>query len=386
MNKLWNLQKNTLFPSVNYTELKKNSDSYKLFVDYLKLWFQKESVVIDSYLKLLVSENSDMSILEFKWYTISVNSFRGRFWLWLRFSVSYNSISVELCTVQFIRCFVNDNCATKYVCEFKWQYFRLETMWYFEQWFYKVFCDYLFNKEDGAILRIDRTCDFFLKEHTDSKNLYLVSPFQLLWKNGIRANTNTRIFGKWKELKALLNAWNGLEKKDSPNWYYGSRNGKRVMLRVYDKLKDLRKETGKWKELLYIDYLKNEKIIRVEFECMQRFCMKNNWISYLLSELNELLEKCDSVFHFNEKERYGATCYEYKAIENVIDLSSKSQSFQLKYFDNFWQHWYTIFENNVNPYVILNEQILDRTEKQFIPYTKNRIKDFLREATDSIDL
>lgn len=124
------------------------------------------------------------------------------------------------------------------------------------------------------------------------------------------------------------------------------------MLRVYDKLKDLRKETWKWKELLYIDYLKNTKVIRVEFECMQRFC---HW--FTLKTLNDLLEKCDTIFHFNDKKRYWATCYEYKHSENIIDLSVKNEEFKVKYFENFWQHWYTIFENDINPYLLLNEQI-----------------------------
>lgn len=386
MNKKWNLQKNTLFRQLDYSELKKNSDSYKLLIDYLKLWYQRESIIIESYLKLLVSENSDNSLLEFKWYTISINSFKGRFGLWLRFTVSYNSIPVELCTVQTIRCSVNDKCLTKYICEFKWQYFRLETMWYFDKWFYNVFCNYLFCGEIWHILRLDRTCDFFLKEKTKHKNLYLVSPFQLLWQDWIRANTWTKIFWKWKELKALISPWNSIEKIDSPNWYYGSRLWKRVMLRVYDKLKDLRKDTGKWKELLYIDYLKCAKVIRVEYECMQKFCMKKNGENYMITELNDLLEKCDSVFWFNDNERYGATCYNYVAKDNVIDFDKKTKSFQLRYFENFWQHWFTIFENNINPYVILNDEILKRQESQFISYAKNKIKDFLREANDSLDL
>lgn len=381
MNKTWTLQKNTLFPSIDYSELKKNSDSYKLFIDYLKLWYLKESLIIESYLNLLVSENSDISLLEYKWYVINIRSFVWKLGRWLTFYVSYNSIPVELCTVQKIERGFWLKTDTNYTLEYKWQYFRLEESGYFDKWFYKTFSDYLFNWENPDIIRIDRTCDFFLKENTKDKKLYLVNPLLLLWKDWIRANTDTKAMWKWKELLNLANPKQNKEKIDCINWYYWNRKWKRVMLRVYDKLKDLRKETWKWKELLYIDYLKNTKVIRVEFECMQRFC---HW--FTLKTLNDLLEKCDTIFHFNDKKRYGATCYEYKHSENIIDLSAKNEDFKVKYFENFWQHWYTIFENDINPYLLLNEQIKKRTESQLLPYTKNKIKDFLREASDSIDI
>lgn len=380
MNKKWNLQKNTLFPSVDYSELKKNSDSYKLFIDYLKLWYRKESVLIEKYLKLLVSENSDTSLLEYMWYVISIRSFYWKLGRWLIFSVSYNSISVELCEVQKVERFFWSQSYTKYTVDMKGQYFRLEEMWYFDKWFYKSFCDYLFNNENPNILRIDRTCDFFLKESTKEKKLYLIWPLFLLWKDWIRANTDTKTIGKWKEFLELFNPNQITEKKDAVNWYYGNRKWKRVMLRVYNKLKDLKKDTWKWKELLYIDYLKNEKVIRVEFECMYKFCY---W--YTLENLSELIEKCDSVFHFSEVPRKGATCYEYKASENVIDLSHKEDDFIIKYFENFWQHWYTIFENNIDCYSLLNKQILKRTESGLIPYTKKRIKEFLNNALKSLN-
>ena len=380
MNKKWNSQKNTLFPSVDYSELKKNSDSYKLFIDYLKLWYKKESLFIEKYLKLLVSENSDTSILEFDWYTITFRSFYWKTWRWLLFTVSYNSIPVELCEVQKVERFFWKNSYTKYTIEFKWQYFRLEEMWYFDKWFYKKFSDYLFNSENPNILRVDRTCDFFLKNITKEKKLYLVGPLLLLWKDWIRANTDTKTMWKWKELLELFNPNQSKTRQDTVNRYYWNRKWKRVMLRVYDKLKDLKKETWKWKELLFIDYLKNDKIIRVEFECMYRFCY---W--YTLETLSELLEKCDSVFHFNDVPRKWSTCYEYKASENIIDLNHKDKEFKIKYFENFWQHWYTIFENNINCYWVLTEHIIKRTESGLIPYSKKRIKQFLNETLNSIN-
>lgn len=380
MNKKWNLQKNTLFPTVNYYELTMNSDCYKLFVDYLKVSYNDKSIILDHYKNLLVSENSDNSLLELNWIVISVNSFYWKFGFGLRFTVSYNSIPVELCTVQFMEKWFNDK--VLYTIEFKWQYFRLEDIWYFEKWFFKKVCKYFFGSSVWNITRIDRTIDFIQKKDSSSKNLYIVSPIQFLGRSWIRDNWNCNLIQKWKAVKAYSKQGREkLEKIDFWNWYYGSRKWKRVYFRMYDKKKDLSQSTWKWKELLYLDYMWYKKVVRCEFECLYRFCF-----GYTLDTLDKLIEKCDSVFHLSDNEWKGATCYEYKHSENVIDLNRKSEYFKLRYFDNFWQHWFTIFENDINPYLILNEQIKNRTESQFLPYTKIKIKDFLREASDSIDI
>lgn len=382
MNKKWNLQKNTLFPSINYTEFRNNSDCENRFIDYLKVAFSRASLVVEKYINLLVSDNSDNSLLEFQWYNLSINTFRGNLWRGVKFFVSYNSIPVELCTIiKYEKGLDSLHGKIRYSCEFKWQYFRLETLGFFEKWFYKDFMNYVFEWEDGNIVRIDRTIDFMQYNSSKDKKLYIISPLQLLWKSWIRDNAITHWYQKWKAMKTFWNWWENLEKVDYWNRYYGSRKWKRVMLRVYDKQKDISRNTWKWKELLYIDYMKMKRVVRVEFECMTKFCY---W--YKVSTLLDLLEKCDSVFHLSDNEWKGATCYEYKARENVVNFDDLSEDFKLRYFQSLWIHWYTIFENNINPYVILNNEILNRTEKQFIPYTKNKIKDFLREATDSIDI
>lgn len=133
----------------------------------------KESLIIESYLNLLVSENSDISLLEYKWYVINIRSFVWKLGRWLTFYVSYNSIPVELCTVQKIERGFWLKADTNYTVEYKWQYFRLEESGYFDKWFYKTFSDYLFNWENPDIIRIDRICDFFLKENTKDKNYIL---------------------------------------------------------------------------------------------------------------------------------------------------------------------------------------------------------------------
>ena len=383
MNKSWNLQKNTLFPVVDYSELVNNSDSYKVLIDYLKIAFSKQSVFVESYLKLLVSENSDYSNYTFKWYVLSISRFNWKTGPGLTFYVSYNSIPVELCTICRIDKAIADGGSwykTLYTCEFKGQYFRLETIGFFDSWFWKDFVSLVFNNENGRITRLDRTVDFFQKEEDKNKKLYIVSPLQFFTKSGIRSNSSIRSLQNWKALKVSANWWTHLEKVDYWNWYYWSRKGKRVYFRMYDKLKDLNQSTWKGKELLYIDYLKHKKVIRVEFECLYKFCY---W--FTIKSIDLLLEKCDAVFHISSSEWKGKTCYEYKASDNVIDFSSKHTDFVARYFENFGQHWYTIFENNINPFVLLNDQIIKRTESQFIPYAKNKIKDFLREATDSID-
>lgn len=378
MNKKWNLQKNTLFPSVNYTELRKNSDIENKFIDYLKISYSRESLFCDRYISLLVSDNSDNSLFEFDWYTFSINRFKANLGPWFKLFVSYNNIPVEFCTIiryeKWLKCLDGK---IKYSCEFKWQYFRLETLWYFDKWFYKQFLEYAFEGEDGRIVRVDRTIDFMQKNTSSDKKLYIVSPLQLLWKTWIRDNATSHQFQKWKAIKTFWNGWENLEKIDYWNWYYGSRKWKRVMLRVYDKQKDISRNTWKWKELLYLDYLKMKRVVRVEFECQTKFCY---W--YNISTLDKLIEKCDSVFHLSENEWKGSTCYEYKAKDNVIDLENQSEKFKIRYFDSFSQHWYTIFENNINPFNVLSQWIIERTESQFVPYTKNKLKDFLRETDD----
>lgn len=376
--------KNNLFPVVDYSELFKNSDSYNLLVDYLTLAFSNDSIFIEHYLKLLVSENSDYAIYDFKGYQFSVSRFNGRFGAGLKFYVSYNSIPVEFCTIQKIEKWFHTSVSdghnkTLYTCEFKGQYFRLESIGYFDKNLWKDFVYLAFNKENGRITRLDRTIDFFQKNKSSKKWLYIVSPLQFFTKSGIRSNVSIDSRQKWKSFKVSNNGWENLEKIDYGNWYYGSRKGKRVYFRMYDKLKDLNQSTGKWKELLYFDYLKCQKVVRVEFECLYRFCY---W--YTIKTFNELLEKCDSVFHISNVDWKWKTCYEFKHSENVIDLKH-NENRKVRYIENFGQHWYTIFENSFNCYSILNEQILKRSESQFIPYTKNKIKEFLNDAINSID-
>lgn len=381
MNKKWNLQKNTLFPSVNYTELRKNSDIENIFVDYVKIAYKNTSLFCEKYAKLFISDNSDTWLYEFEWYTFSINHFRANLWPWFKLFVSYNNIPVEFCTIiKYTKGLKSLDGKIKYTVEFKWQYFRLETMWYFEKWFYTKFLEDTFEWEDWNIIRVDRTIDFMQKKSSSDKQLYIISPLQLLGKSWIRDNATSHQYQKWKAMKTFWNGWENLEKVDYWNWYYGSRKGKRVMLRVYDKQKDIGRNTWKWKELLYIDYLKMKRVIRVEFECQTRFCY---W--YKVSTFDKLLEKCDSVFHLSENEWKGATCYEYKLKDNVINFDDQSPDFCSRYIDSFSQHWYTIFENDINPYNVITQWILERTESQLVPYAKNKLKDFLRETGDWLE-
>lgn len=375
--------KNNLFPIVDYSELFKNSDSYNLLVDYLTLAFSNESLFIEHYLKLLVSENSDYSIYDFKGYQLSVSRFKGRFGAGLKFYVSYNSIPVEFCTIQKIELwFASKNTwinKTLYTCEFKGQYFRLEAIWYLDKDLWKDFVSVAFNGENARITRLDRTIDFFQKKKHTKNNLYIVSPLQFFTKSGIRSNVSIDSRQKWKSFKVSKNGWENLEKVDYWNRYYWSRKWKRVYFRMYDKLKDLNQSTWKWKELLYLDYLKCQKVVRVEFECLYRFCY---W--FTIKTFEALLEKCDSVFHISNVNWQWKTCYEFKHSENVIDLY-KNEFRKVRYIENFGQHWYTIFENSFNCYSILSDQILKRSETQFIPFTKNKIKEFLNDAIKSLD-
>lgn len=375
--------KNNLFPVIDYSELYKNSDSYNLLVDYVKIAFNNESLFIEHYLKLLVSENSDYAIYDFDWYQFSVSRFNGRFGAGLKFYVSYNSIPVELCTIEKIeRTFsssLNGQNQTLYTCEFKGQYFRLESVGYFDKDFWKKFVLFAFNNENGRITRVDRTIDFIQKEKSLKKSLYIVSPLQFFTKSWIRSNACVDSLQKWKSFKISNNWWQNLEKIDYWNWYYGSRKWKRVYFRMYDKLKDLNQSTWKWKELLYLDYLKYQKVVRVEFECLYKFCY---W--FTINTFESLLEKCDSVFHISNVDWKWKTCYEFKYNENVIDLHNNEMR-KIRYLDNFGQHWFTIFENNFNPYIILNNQIISRTEKQFIPYAKDKIKTYINDALNNID-
>ena len=386
MNKKWNLQKNTLFPSVNYTELQKNSDYENKFVDYLKIAYERTSLVVERYLWLLVSDNSDNSLFEFEGFVFSINSFQANLWRWIKLFVSYNNISVEVCTIiKYEKGLERVKENIKYTCEFKWQFYRLETIGVFDKLFYKRLLDYLFEWEDGRIVRIDRTIDFMQKKTSTDKQLYIISPLQLLWKSGIRDNATGHWYQKGKAMKTFWNGWENLEKVDYWNWYYWSRKWKRVMLRVYDKQKDIMRNTGKWKELLYIDYLKMKKVVRVEFECQTRFCY---W--YNISTLDKLIEKCDSVFHLSENEWKGATCYDYKTSQNIIDLWEKSEKFKSRYFDSFCLHWYTIFENDINCFHLLKNAIIDnyQNEKekvQFVSQTKNKIKQYLERTIQDLD-
>lgn len=356
MNRKWNLQKNTLFPSIDYSELRKNSDYENKFIDYLKIAYSHPSLWVERYLWLLKSDNSDNAYFEFKGHNISINSFQWNLGRGLKLFVNYNNIPVELCTIiKYEKGLKSIQWKILYSIEFKGQFYRLMAMNFFYALFPLEFCETIFEGEDGRIVRVDRTIDFMQKKTSKDKQLYIISPIQLLWKTGIRDNAISHWYMKGKAVKVYWNWWENLEKVDYWNRYYGSRKWKRVMLRVYDKIKDLSRNTWKWKELLYIDYMKMKKVVRVEFECQTRFCF-----GYTLRTLPKLLEKCDSVFHLSSNEWKGATCYEYKERENVIDLNNQSEYFKLRYFDSFVQHWFTIRENKINCFEVLIDWLYEK--------------------------
>ena len=327
--------KKSWFRFINIVEFNKQikkADDILSGIDYLRISLDSPLSYFQDILDKLDYDNSNMYIDTRNYITWT--KFRLKFWPCIMWSIVYEGVSIPILLYnQF-----DENRQSMYKSfgkiDYYGSYWRLLELWYLEPNLVETLIksvepEDLDILEFGNITRLDYKIDLMFKEKAKIPH----------FKNILKIRKNANIHVNDTDLKTYKKSnWEVHYKWENiQSWWYGSKEAKRVFLRVYDKLADTE---SKWKYMLYPDYFNYESVYRIEFELLNHFCKGFKYVDY-----NELVEK----FWNSLDVRYmWKVFYNYNQEPNLEKLEQR-----IRYFKDFIGRWEKIAERGFNPFITL---------------------------------
>lgn len=319
---------------INY--LQKDIINLKYAIDYLRCTYVKKVAYFEEISKLLNDTNTAFLV---RW-NITYVKISSKHWPMIVWSVVFDWYSVP------IVCYCGLNWATTKQArvDFYWSYFRLLELWYFESDHFLTYIKYISN-EIPWITRLDWNIDFFYAEVVLIPRIGTIIK-NTDWISKIRTNGKSKYYYWW---------WK------TESWIYWSKSSKKTLIRLYDKLLDL-KVKNKW--FLYSDYLEYKCVLRLEWQFWPHFC---KW--FLLTDIDELLLKVKTFTWSHDN--FSWFFYEKYPWLNWLWPIRKSWNYK-----EFLIRWKNLMKRGLNPFVVLDDL---KDEKDYDLYLSQFLNDKLLE-------
>jgi len=306
------------FNFINWEQLEEKlfnkADDLTMWIDYMRVVLREPIKYFDEILfdKGIDWDNSNFYIDEKN--LITWTKLKLQTWWCILWSVVYKTVSVPILLYNVFPSDRQERYKAYGRLDIYWWYWRLLELLYLEHdYLDKLVWEDIELFREFDISRLDYKFDLFF-----NYDFRPPLPWEML---KLRKNVVWEDFKIWEEV-----VW----------WTYWSKVSKRVKLRFYDKLVDSQK---KWKMLLYKDYFKWQKVYRLEFELLNKFCRWYTYWNYI-----ELVEKfIDSLYI----ELPTKIFYDYD--KNTL----LNEQERIRYFKDFIGRWREIAKAGFNPFVIL---------------------------------